>query len=1003
MHGNPLLTEGRIDRFVAERIVPAIYRDRVALDLTAWSAPGEPVPFRDAVDQAYEPVRPGLAWGAPWSTTWFHVTGSVPEGWPAAGTAVELVVDLGFNRDNPGFQAEGLVWRVDGTTIKGVSPFNQAVPWGEGTSIDVFVEAAGNPNIASNFGFVPTPYGDLATAGTDPQYELRCVDVALRDVAVWELWQDLTALVGLMKELPAESTRAASIRYGLDAVIDLVDPHDVPGTAAVARAALRPLLDAPASASAHRAIAVGHAHIDSAWLWPLRETVRKCARTFSNVLALMDADPDFVFACSSAQQYAWMKEFYPDIFDRIRKKVAAGQFVPVGGMWVESDTNMPGSEAMARQMVAGKRFFLEEFGVETQDVWLPDSFGYSGALPQIVRAAGSRWFVSQKLSWNDTDRMPHHTFTWEGIDGSRVLTHFPPVDTYNSDLSAKELLHTEANFNEKGVATSSIVPYGWGDGGGGPTREMIASAHRFGNLEGAPRVELGSPNTFFERAETEFTHPPVWSGEMYLEFHRGTYTSQARTKRGNRRTEHLLREAELWATTAAVQKGTEYPYDELETIWHTTLLHQFHDILPGSSIGWVHRQAEETYTRIGAELEALISASAAAVVGTGDTALLLNAAPHSRDGVVALGAAPVEAPVGEPVHLVREDDGTISVRNGLIDVHVTAGGQIDSLVDLVADREVVPAGTLANLLQLHRDTPAKWDAWDIDTEYRRVGTDLLDADSREVVTETADVLVVRTTRTFGSSTLVQELTFRRGSAAIEIVTDIEWRERQKLLKLAFPLDVHADRSAAETQFGHVFRATHTNTSWDAARFEICAHRWLHVGEPGYGVSVANDATYGHDVTRREGGTGTTVRLSLLRAPVFPDPEADQGHHRLTTVLHAGASIADAIEDGYRTNLPARVVQGAGPVTPLVVVDNPAIVVEAVKLAEDRSGDVIVRLYESLGGHAKGTLTPSFAVSGARAVDLLERDVEAPGVASTAEAVQLALRPFQIVTLRLPRV
>ncbi|MEN0128910.1 MAG: glycoside hydrolase family 38 C-terminal domain-containing protein [Brevundimonas sp.] len=1002
MHGNPLLTEERIDRFVRERIVPAVYRDRVALDLTAWTAPGEPVPFAQALGEHYEPVAVGLAWGAPWSTTWFRVRGQVPAGWPVHGTDVELVIDLGFNKDNPGFQAEGLVWRTDGTTIKGVSPFNQAVPWSEGTEIDVLVEAAGNPNIASNFGFVPTPYGDLATAGSEPQYELRCVDVALRDVAVYELLADLTALIGLMKSLPEDSTRRAQLRYGLDRVVDDVDPDDVAGSAAAARETLAPLLASPAASSAHRIVAVGHAHIDSAWLWPLRETVRKCARTFSNVLALMDADPDFVFACSSAQQYSWMKQFYPELFDRIRKKVAAGQFVPVGGMWVESDTNMPGGEAMARQMVAGKRFFLEEFGVDTQDVWLPDSFGYSGALPQIVRSAGSRWFLSQKLSWNDTDRMPHHTFTWEGIDGSTVLTHFPPVDTYNSDLSAKELLHTEANFEEKGVAASSIAPYGWGDGGGGPTREMVASAHRFENLEGAPRVELGSPNTFFERTEAEFENPPVWTGEMYLEFHRGTYTSQARTKAGNRRTEHLLREAELWAATAAVQQGAEYPYDELETLWHTALLHQFHDILPGSSIGWVHRQAEETYADAAEKLEALIATAAGAAVGQGGTPLLLNAAPHARSGVAALGAAQVQASAGEPVELIRETDGTVRVRNGLIDAHLTTGGQLSSLRDLVADREVIPAGRLANLLQLHRDTPAKWDAWDIDKEYRRVGTDLLGADSREVVLETADAVVVRTTRDFGESRLVQELTFRRGSAAIEIVTDVDWHERQKLLKLSFPLDVQADRSAAETQFGHVFRPTHANTSWDAARFEICAHRWVHVGEAGYGVSVANDSTYGHDITRAVGAQGTDVRLSLLRAPIFPDPEADQGRHRFTTVLHPGADIAAAIEDGYRTNLAERVVRGAHAVEPLVTVSNPAVLVESVKLAEDRSGDVIVRLYESLGGRARATVVPSFAVAGARSVDLLERDVATPEVSAADDAIELTLRPFQIVTLRLPR-
>ncbi|WP_456826147.1 alpha-mannosidase [Cellulomonas sp. P5_E12] len=999
MHGNPLLAEARIDRFVADRIAPAVYRDRVPLDLTAWTAPGEPVPFREAVGQDFASVVPGLAWGAPWSTTWFHVTGRLPDGWPGEGTVVELVIDLGFTRTGPGFQAEGLVWRPDGTTIKGVSPLNQAVPWTGGPDVDVFVEAAGNPDIASSFGFVPTPYGDLATAGTDPHYVLGRVDIALRDVPVWELLQDLTALVGLMKALPVDSTRRASIRVGLEDLLDTVDPDDVAGSAGAARESLRPLLDSPASASAHHAYAVGHAHIDSAWLWPLRETVRKCARTFSNVIALMDADPDFVFACSSAQQYSWMKEYYPELFARIREKVAAGQFVPVGGMWVESDTNMPGGEAMARQMVAGKRFFLDEFGIETHDVWLPDSFGYSGALPQIVRSAGSRWFLSQKLSWNDTDRMPHHTFTWEGIDGSRVLTHFPPVDTYNSDLSARELLHAEANFAEKGVAGSSIVPFGWGDGGGGPTREMLASARRFASLEGAPTVELGSPNTFFARAEDELTEPSVWTGEMYLEFHRGTYTSQARTKQGNRRSEHLLREAELWAATAAVQRGADYPYDRLERLWRTTLLHQFHDILPGSSIGWVHRQAEETYAAIGAELEDVISTAVAELVGDGDLPVLLNAAPHARSGVPALGAGPVEATAGDPVTLVRGEDGTVRLRNGLIDVQLTTGGQIDSLRDLTADREVIPAGALANLLQLHRDTPARWDAWDIDREYRRVGTDLLDADSLEVVSETAEAVVVRTTRSFGASRLVQDITVRRGSAAIEIVTEVDWHERQKLLKLAFPLDVLSDRSAAETQFGHVYRPTHANTSWDAARFEICAHRWVHVGEPGYGVAIANDATYGHDVARHP--NGTTVRLSLLRAPLFPDPEADQGRHRLTAVLHAGATIADAVEDGYRTNLAERVVRGARPADPLVTVSNPAVVVESVKLAEDRSGDVVVRLYESLGGRARATLVPGFPVSGARAVDLLERDVDTPGVTATDEAVELALRPFQLVTLRLP--
>lgn len=1014
----------RVRRFTSERVLPALYRERVPLDVTAWTVPGEPVPFMEAVGQEYVAAGPGLPWGAPWSTTWLHLTGTVPAAWwgpdgrAVAGTAVELVLDLGFTAPQPGFQAEGLVLTPQGTALKGVSPFNQAVPWSS-PAVDVYVEAAGNPDIGSSTWYEPTPLGDPMTAGTEPLYALRSLDVAVRDIEVWELWQDLLAVQGLVEVTDAGSTRYARALRALDLVVDAVDPQDLAGTAAAGRAVLRPVLDVPAGGSGHRVVATGHAHIDSAWLWPVRETVRKCARTFSSAVALMDEREDFVFAASSAQQYAWIRDRYPELFERIRAKVASGQFVPVGGMWVESDTNLPGSEALARQLVYGKRFFLDELGVETQDVWLPDSFGYSGALPQLVRAAGSRWFLSQKLSWNDTNPMPHHSFQWEGIDGSRVFAHFPPVDTYNSDLSARELAHAERTFADKATASVSLVPFGWGDGGGGPTREMLAAADRFRSLDGVPRVSVASPNAFFAEAEAELEDPAVWTGEMYLEYHRGTYTSQARTKRGNRRSEHLLREAELWAATAAVREDAAYPYDALRSAWERVLLQQFHDILPGSSIGWVYRQAEEAYAAIAEELESLIGAAARVLVGEGGRAILLNAAPHGRSGVPALGAgARADAPASGgaevradastvAVEVTREDDGSVRIRTGAVDVHLTPGGQIDSLRDVAADREVVPEGLAANLLQLHRDVPRQWDAWDIDAEYRRTRQDLVDADSLEVVVATPDSAVVRVSRTIGAtgaSTVVQELTFRAGSAAVEVVTDVDWHERQQLLKLAFPLDVHADRSAAETQFGHVLRATHTNTSWEAARYEICAHRWLHVGEPGYGVALANDATYGHDVARTvtaAGRTATVVRQSLLRAPLFPDPEADQGRHRFTTVLHPGATIADAVVDGYRVNLPERVVTGGRAVAPLVDVTIPGAVVEAVKLADDRSGDVVVRLYEALGTRTRGTVTAGFDAASVREVDLLERELE-HGVAADGGGVRLELRPFQIVTLRFRR-
>ncbi|MVA76514.1 alpha-mannosidase [Auraticoccus sp. F435] len=1007
MHDQSTLLEGRVRRFVVDHLMPALHRGRAALDLTAWHVPDEPVPVSEALAADYEPIEVGARWGRPWSTTWLHVTGAVPAEWYVdgalpEGTRAELSVDLGFT-GGPGFNAEALAWRPDGTTIKGVAPDNSWVPVEDPAAIDLYLEAAANPDVARGWGFRPTPLGDKATAGDEPLYQLRAVDVVLLDVAVQELLADVATLSGLMVTLDPADPRRSDILLALQRMVDAVDPADVAGTATAGREALAGVLASPAVPSAHRVAAVGHAHIDSAWLWPLRETVRKCARTFSNVADLADAHDDFVFACSSAQQLAWIERDYPALFERIRDLVRRGQFVPVGGMWVESDTNMPGGEAMARQFVAGKSFFLDRFGVETEEVWLPDSFGYSAALPQIVLASSSRWFLTQKISWNQTNTMPHHTFRWEGIDGSQVFTHFPPADTYNGTISGEELARASRQYREKGHGSISLLPFGHGDGGGGPTREMVARARRTASLEGSPKVELMSPRDFFTAAEAEYPQPPVWSGEMYLELHRGTYTSQLRTKQGNRRNEHLLREAELWAATAASRTSFEYPYAELEELWQMLLLLQFHDILPGSSIAWVHSDAERNHAAITERAQAVTDAALAALVGEGDQVLLANAAPHPRDGVPALGVGPVV--VSGSASLEQDGDGW-TLRNERLTVRVDADGLVTSMVDAATGREAIAPGTRGNLLQLHRDEPVAWDAWDIDEYYRRTVRDLTEAESVEPV-EAGEAACLQVTRRFGESTVVQRLVLAPGAESLRVEHDLDWHERQKLLKLAWGFDVHADRAASETQFGHVLRPTHTNTSWEAARFETCAHRWVHVGEPDYGVAVSNDSTYGHDIRRHarpDGGTTTTVRLSLVRAPLFPDPEADQGRHSLAVTVRPGALVAHAVEEGYRTNLAPRQVTGSGPVEPLVTVSDPAIVVEAVKLAADRSGDVVVRLYESRGARARGTVAVAGATS-VQAVDLLERP-GTPGVRPCGDlsgaTAQLELRPFQLVTLRFSR-
>ncbi|MDT4902260.1 MAG: alpha-mannosidase [Pseudonocardiales bacterium] len=1006
MHRSLSSLTQRIERTLEQRLRPAMYRDTEAVSVTAAHLPGEPVPATDAIALDYAPFTVGQSWGRAWGTSWFRFTGTVPE--RMRGGRVELLVDLGFGPGGPGFRSEGLAYTADGVPIKGVEPRTAYVPIAReadgGEAVEIFVEAAANPRFDGSV----SPLGDPDTAPDTHLYRLERAELAVLDEDVFALVLDVQVLHQLAEELAETDPRRHEIRRALEVMIDELDVADIAGGAAAARARLAGVLASPAVPSAHRITAVGHAHIDSAWLWPLRETVRKCSRTFSNVVALADDYPELVFACSSAQQYAWMREHHPQLYARIAAKVDTGQFLPVGGMWVESDTNMPGGEALVRQFTHGKRFFRAEFGLEPREVWLPDSFGYTAALPQLARLAGFRYMVSQKMSWNQTNHFPHHTFWWEGIDGSRVFTHFPPADTYNSELSGRELAYGVRNFAEHGRSRHSLLPFGYGDGGGGPTREMLEIARRVADLEGSPRVAIRPPGEFFAQIEEEYPDAPVWSGEMYLEFHRGTYTSQSAMKRGNRRTEHLLREAELWATTAAVRGGYAYPYEELDGIWQQALLMQFHDILPGSSIAWVHRQARTIYAQLAERLESIIGAALAALVEPGPVPLTANAAPHLRDDVPALGIGATSGEHSAPVSVTQSADGIV-LDNRRLQVVVGVDGTLASIRDLEADRELLAPGAVGNLLQLHPDTPNRFDAWDLDEFYRNRRRDLTSC--LKVELDSSDPLCARVLvhRTDGESSYVQTIALAAGTRVVHFECDVDWHERETVLKVAFPLDVHAEQSSAEIQFGHVRRPTHTNTSWDAAKFEICAHRWLHVGEPGYGVALVNDGTYGHDVTRRPPGDAigpgtTTVRLSLLRSPRYPDPDTDQGRHHFAYALVCGAEIADAVREGYRANLPVRRLTGVAPVDALIAVDDPAVVVESVKLADDHSGDVIVRIYESSGGRARPHVTASFELAGAVVCDLLER--EDPEIAALAPIsvdgpdVGLSLTPFQVVTLRL---
>ncbi|WP_431075261.1 alpha-mannosidase [Microbacterium phyllosphaerae] len=997
MHDGTSLTVGRVRRVLDERIRPAIHSASVPLEVEANELPGEPISPTAGLALDFAPACVPSAWGPAWSTTWFRLSGRVPAEW--AGRRVEALIDLGFSDHMPGFQCEALAYRPDGTPIKSINPRNQWIAIADAATGDeavvIYLEAAANPLILDFPSFAPTQEGDTRTSSRDPLYRLRRLDLALFEAEVYELSLDLEVLFELQAELPETSPRRMRILQAMDDALDVLDLQHIAATASDARAVLAPALAAPAEASAHRVSAVGHAHIDSAWLWPLRETIRKVARTTSSMTTLIDEQPDFVYGMSSAQQYAWLKEHRPEVWERVKAAVADGRFLPLGGMWVESDTVMPSGESLVRQFSYGQRFFEREFGIRSKGVWLPDSFGYSPALPQLMRRAGFEWFFTQKISWNQQNVFPHHSFLWEGIDGSRVFTHFPSMDTYNSQLSGEELAKASRQFKENRVSSRSIAPVGYGDGGGGTTREMTGKAKRLQNLEGSARVSWEHPDDFFEAARAEIPNPAVWVGELYLELHRGTLTSQHATKALHRWSEHALVEAELWAATDAVRTGAAYPKAEFDRLWETVLLHEFHDILPGTSIAWVHREAVEVLSGVLSEAQDLAAAARRSLAGEGEHELRF--VPTSVGGGRALGAAFAPAPAPASVLLSGENGGW-RLENELVSVLVSAEGLIVSAVDKASGREAVAEGRAANLFQLHQDFPNMWDAWDIDKYYRNSVEDLtgVTAMSASVVDGTASVVV---TRAFSESTVEQTIVLAPGSRTVALRCDIDWHETEKLLKLAFPLDIQAAHTEAETQFGYQSRVTHTNTSWEAAKFETSMHRFVLVREQDFGVALVNDSIYGYDTSREvsDAAVATTVRLSLLRAPRFPDPDTDHGHHTIEVGFVIGADAATATAEGITLNSPATLVRGAREVDALVAVEGEGIVVSGVKLADDGSGDVIVRVYEALGRRAAGSVVADFDHREIREVSLIEDALDDARVGG-----ELRLRPFEVRTLRIVR-
>ena len=788
----------------------------------------------------------------------------------------------------------------------------------------------------------------------------------------------------------------------------------------------------------------GHAHLDLAWLWPVAETRRKARRTFASVLQLMDRYEDFTFNQSSAQLYEWIESDEPGLFERVKERVAEGRWEPVGGSWVEADCQIPGGEAFARQLFYGQRYFEEKFGRRCTAAWFPDTFGYSPGIPQLLRGAGLSGFFTYKLNWNETNDFPHDLFVWEGIDGSRVVAHTfeNPGTDYNGDVAPLDLHGTWRNFKGKRYHEESLFSFGWGDGGGGPSEKMLENYARLRDFPAMPRLRMARVDNFFAGLREDGL--PRWVGELYLELHRGTLTTQAKVKKLNREAEHRLLEAEAFATLAA-RRGAEYPAEKLERLWKTLLLNQFHDILPGSSISEVyedtHRELQETVAAAGGLRDLALKALAGGEedAGLADGRLLANAALHARpltavlpvdDGVAVadangeplpaqptaegllvhapdrrvpglgwtslrlLGEAPGAAAPGVSGVRAEEAGEGHAIENELLRVEIGADGSLHGVYDKEAGREVLEGR--GNRLLAYADKPPNWDAWDIQAGYEAEGEEV-PAESVSVVEAGPLRAAVRVERRFRGSRISQTYKLLSGSRRLDVDTRVEWHERQVLLRALFPLNVRSHEATFETMYGVVRRPTHRNTSWDEVRFEVAAHRFADLSEPGYGVALLNDGKYGHSAR------DNVLGISLLRSPLYPDPLADEGEHRFTYSLfaHLGDwTEAGVTAEAFALNSPL-VVVGEGGGEPsgygLVAAEGVELALGGLKRAEDGRG-VLLRLYEPHGKRGLATLRFASGVGRAERVNLLE---EPEGRVEVEEGeVRFEVRPFEVLTLRL---
>ena len=979
------------------------YRPLGRVELSGFTTTAQ-LTAQQALAGDFKPMPIGAAWGARWEYGWFAGEVTLPAG--AAGQCI--VVRLA-----PG--AESLVWidsQIAGAHDWAHTEITLTPNAKPGARYTILLEAyAGHGPIS--FGEGPVRFG--ATTMPEPGPTQAVVGESTFGMWLEEVYQlaiDFTTLYELHDVVDPPSLRAAEIAQALmDAtlIVDLELPEaEMLETVQASRARLKPLLDCVNGSTAPTLFAFGHAHLDVVWLWPLQETERKMARTVSNQLALMAEYPEYKFLQSQPYLYHVLKTRYPELYARFKAAVQNGQVIADGAMWVEADANLSGGESLIRQIVHGRRFFRAEFGVDSRVVWLPDVFGYSGALPQILRGCGCIGFATQKITWayNGGDPFPYNTFVWEGIDGTTIPAHI--YADYTSHTNPKQVAERWNTRLQKNGIRTLIFAFGHGDGGGGATRDHLEYVRRSRNLEGLPRIRLASPAEFFEDLAARGLPTERYVGELYFQAHRGTYTSQAKTKQGNRRGEFALREAEVWGVAARALNGFDFSARTLDEAWRLLLLNQFHDILPGSSIHRVYEEAEAMHAQVIDAANKTACAAASSFTDNSDAVTVFNSLSWPRTELVDLpgGLAEVRVPAcgwrtvffqtSEVSRSASEVSATVrSLENELLRAVFNERGEIVSLIDKETGREI--AAGPCNQFCLYKDVPTNWDAWDIDSMTEQLPVAIDEPVTLEVVSRGPLIAQLRLTRKLHHSTLTQIISLRRGSRHIEFATTVDWQESHKLLKAAFPVTIHANEAIHEIQFGHLRRPNHRSRPYDADRFEVSQHKWSALAEENRGVAILNDCKYGVSVT------GNSLNLTLLKSALAPDMTADKGTQTFTYALYAwNGSLAESrvVCEAYELNCPVLVVPGAAreEERSLFSVDAPNIMVETIKPAEDGSPDIVVRLYESKRMATRGTLITSLPVTGATQTDMLENEI---GELPCADGrIALDFRPFEVKTVRL---